>query len=103
MYLFNAIRSTSFESKFVVAKDFKNNDIIEVAKMIVLATEIMINAEAFSNMSALVSMQVWATHNGCSSNPIVSTVTTGDGTASSFYQYLGCDSGIIVEHYTISD
>ena len=52
----------------------------------------------------MISMQIWATHNGCSSNPIVSAVTRGDGTtASLFYQFLECDSEIIVEHYAISD
>ena len=61
----------------------------------------------FELMSALDSMSKWAGHNKCSgaSAPVVSTHTyiSRQGTTGSAikYDYLGCPSGIIVEHYAI--
>merc|ERR1711937_1060730 len=57
-------------------------------------------------MSALDSMNVWASHNGCSSEPEVKAVTTdtkagGDGTGV-FYSWGNCGGGTIVEHYAIN-
>lgn len=62
--------------------------------------------EAFQLMSALDSMNVWASHNGCSTEPKVKEVNTdtqagGDGTGV-FYSWENCGSGTIVEHYAIN-
>ena len=58
--------------------------------------------ESFQLMSVLDSMQVWASHNGCSG--IIETSThisdQGDGTATK-YDYKGCPSDIIIEHYAM--
>jgi len=60
----------------------------------------------FQLMSALDSMKVWASHNGCSLTPISKDVETdtragGDGTGV-FYQWENCSGGTIVEHYAIN-
>ena len=59
----------------------------------------------FKLMSALESMEFWAKHNGCGDGTSVNTSqhTTDQGTGiATKYVYVGCPSGIIVEHFAIN-
>ncbi len=61
--------------------------------------------DSFQLMSALESMNVWATHNGCSgaNNPTSTTHSTDMGTGvATKYDYRGCVEGTIVEHFEIT-
>ena len=56
----------------------------------------------FQLMSALGSMEAWATHNGCNTAPDVTEGLSSDqGSGATFYEYKNCSEGIIVEHYAI--
>lgn len=64
--------------------------------------------DEFQLMSALESMAIWAAHNQCSStSPIVTGgkvyATTADANAgeATFYEYQGCPTGVIVEHFSL--
>jgi len=60
----------------------------------------------FKLMSALDSMAIWASHNGCSptaSSEGVSTDTSSGGDGSGvYYKWENCSGGTIVEHYAIN-
>jgi len=58
---------------------------------------------AFQLMSALDSMEAWAKHNGCSTVPSTTDVTTDTGYGTGiFYEYPCDDNHTIVEHYAIN-
>jgi len=57
----------------------------------------------FQLMSALDSMEAWAAHNGCSTNPLTKNVVTDTGYGTGvFYEYPCADDDTIVEHYAIN-
>ena len=60
--------------------------------------------DSFQLMSALDSMEFWATHNGCSgsNNPVISNKGSDMGTGNVIkYEYTGCPDDIVVEHYAV--
>jgi len=56
--------------------------------------------DAFKLMSAIGSMEVWASHNGCDTQPTSSTHTSDMGEVQK-YVYNNCAEGTVVEHYAI--
>ena len=59
--------------------------------------------DSFQLMSAMDSMDVWASHNGCTGSfqTTQHSTDTGDGTATKYDYTYGCPDGIYVEHYAI--
>ena len=59
--------------------------------------------DSFQLMPAMDSMDVWATHNGCTGSPEITSHSSnlGDGTATKYDYTSGCPQGIYVEHYAI--